>query len=797
MRVSRCASSAWLWSCLLVLQQLSLCGAILDEPFSSSFSQLEHAPCTRLFYRNGALGCGTESRDVAKGKLVYFEGAQPDSSEGFVAVLEDYDLTADNLDILLNGQVSSLQGILVLNSTSSNSNRSNKYSIPSPDSNMPQGYGTPSQLVNYGSYSYAWNSKGQGIFNYDLYGVAMAFVPDSDVSQSIRQNALGRNQNSKKNNVVAEFNYYMGPQEMNSFQCLQWKDEADQEWNPKCLPLGGTSVWALAGSPPESNLADNSYNSNNNYNNNRPVVLISAAMDATSLFHDLTPGANTAASNILTVLMAARLIGANVNDEKLDGLPKTIAFALFQGESYGFIGSRSFLRDVAYPGFSCNGSLVPNSQKQNDQDDNNKDYACLYPLRPSMKFADMGQVSAMLAVDQVGHAVADGILYAHADPNNDSNGYWLANLLKYCSTDDVSVAYSSAGNSNDGNDGNGYPYPPSPLTSLLQLSEGAVGGAVLTGFDYSFTNKVAYHSHLDSALNFDVELNSIAAAATMMARAALAYAYDDGSYYTNNDAQTPTAYAKNLIPELDADDELLVELAQCLFYDGGQCSLIQKYAKVEAANSKAKFGINVNNMKAFPQPPNYFVGVYNYYYGQPFVQVGDRMYGAYNGSDYGQHKSDAVTLMPRQLESALHGLFNDFLGRGSINSNGDNYAQDCKKTSDCAKVEYCDSDGDAAVCTGGGQCVCERAHYHMALDEALVAAPNEPTGFFNHNANTDWGFSPMYTEPYWSPSVGVLVYRAVGPLPGIFTLAAGVVVGAASGFAALVLKVGLKKEKLY
>lgn len=57
--------------------------------------------------------------------------------------------------------------------------------------------------------------------------------------------------------------------------------------------------------------------------------------------------------------------------------------------------------------------------------------------------------------------------------------------------------------------------------SLLQLSEGAVDGAVLTGYDYSFTNKMAYRSHLDSALLFHVELNSSAAAATLMARAAL------------------------------------------------------------------------------------------------------------------------------------------------------------------------------------------------------------------------------------------------------------------------------------
>lgn len=759
--------------------------ALLDEPFSSSYSQLNHAACTRLFTREGSSGCGTESRDVAKGHLIYFDNNNiPTSgSEDHVAVFEDYDLTAENLDLLLQSDRSNLKGILVLNSTSASSSssgssnqKSSQYSIQSPDSRMPQGYGTPSQNVNYGYTSYSWNSKGQGLFDYNLYNIAMAYVPDSDTAQSIRQNANGSNQDGI-NDIVAEFSYYMGPQEMNSLDCLAWKDEADGAWNPKCLPLGGTSVWALAGTPPING-------------NQRPVVLLSAALDATSLFHDLTPGANTAASNILTVLMAARLIGANIKDEVLDALPNAIAVALFQGESYGFIGSRSFLRDVDYPGFQCQSELVPNAQTN----DKNKEYACLSPLRVSMKFADLGPIAGVLAVDQVGHAVADGIIYVHADQNDDQVGYRLANLLKYSSTDKFSVAYSSAGNN-----GNGYPYPPSPLTSLLQLSGGSVGGAVLTGYDYSFTNKVAYHSHLDTAHNFDVELDTIAAAATVMARAAVAFAYDDGSYSENNDYQTPAAYAKNLIPELGQGDEMLVELAQCLFYDGGQCDAIQRYSKMEAANSKTKSGISVSGMDAFPQPPNYFVGVFNYYYGQPFVQVGDKVYGSYNGSDYGKHSSDAVTLVPSQLESALRGIFNDFLGQASIPSDddGNSKAQSCKKLADCANIEYCANDGDVATCTGGGQCVCERAHYHIALDEALEAALNEPTGFFQLNENLDTGISPIYTEPYWSPSVGVRVYRTVGQLPGIVTLVVGIAVGAGSFFAALVLKVGLKKEKLY
>lgn len=754
--------------------------AAFDQPFTSSFSSLQHAPCVSIFHRNGRTGCGTEDHSVDVGHLFYYKGSLPNTMYDYVALVEDYDLTSSTLTTLSKAKGGLLKGILVLNSTDA-SGKSNQNTFYSPDSRSPQGYGTPSVDLNYGYTAYPWNDLGEDLFSFDLFGVAMAYVPDSTTAESLREEAKS---STKETSIVAEFNYYMGPQNMTSLNCLTWKDVSDEQWNPKCLPLAGTSVWAHAGIPPNPN--KNGRRELASSSKKKPVFLLGAGMDSTSMFHDLSPGANTAASNILTVLMAAKLIGSSMTDADMDALPSRIVFALFQGESYGFVGSRNFLRDLAYPGFSCKSGFVRSVTRLADK----SDYGCLNPLRPSMRFAELGQIAGMLSVDQVGHAVADGILYVHADKNNDKYGTYLANVLKYCATNKFTVALSSAGNN-----GNGYPYPPSPLTSLLQLSGGAVSGAVLTGYDYSFTSKVLYHSHMDSASIYKIELNAIAAAATIMARAALAMAYDDGNYIGQGDYQTPAAYAKNLIPELSYSDSTLVQLSNCLFYDGN-CDLIRKFSAMEAANEKARTGVNVQSGVSLGTPPNYYVGVYNSYYGQPFVQVGDNAYGAYNGQDYGAKNTDTMTMIPPQLESTIYGLFNDFLGRGSSSTSGSNVTKSCKKLSDCSNVDYCGSYGESVTCTGGGSCVCKRAHYHIALDEALNAAENKPTGYFVVDAN-DAGVSPIYTEPFWSPSVGVRVYRDVGPLPGVITLVVGLAVGAASLFGALLLKVGLKKEKLY
>lgn len=785
--------------CQLVLFLLSSSGfatdTSLDHPFTQSFTKVSHVACVALYYRNGRIGCGTIDRSVNIGELYYYKGALPDNQDNpYVMVVEDYDLTAETIGMLSAAADGKLQGILVVNSTKSSSddnsgNNQDTNTYLSPASKTPLGYNTPMANLNYGHNAYQWNPKGEGLLDYNLIGMPMAYIPDSDVASSIREES----QNNEGNSVVAaEFNYYMGPDGITSKDCLQWKDAATDEWNPKCLPLGGSSVWASAGSPPNANNNGRYRNLNvetrdqdmqeRDLANKRQVVLLAAGMDSTSMFHDMSPGANTAASNILTIAMAAKLIGSNMNDQLLDNLPKRIVLALFEGESYGFLGSRSFLRDHAYPGFKCNSNPVRAVPRLGEK----SDYACLNPLRHSLKFADIGQIAGMISVDQVAHGVSDGILYVHADQNNDEYGTYLANIMKYSATSDYSVAYSSVSNNNN----NGYPYPPSPLTSLLNLSGGSKGGAILTGYDYAFSGKAPFQSHRDSAGSVYINLKSIAAAATILARTVVAAAYDDGS----NDYggyQNSAYYAKNLLPELSSSDEDLLELSNCLFYRSS-CSLLNRYSDVETANARAETGLNLATGESFPNPPSYYVGVYSGNSGQPFVQVGDNIFGSYDGNDFGKKNADAIGMVPRQLESVVHGLFNDYLGRGSGNGSGGS----CKKVSDCVNNDICQAYGDSATCTGRGQCVCRRAHYHLAVDEALSPMSNYPTGYFQI-ADGDEGVSAMYTEPFWSPSVGIKVYRDVGSLPGFFTLAAGLAVGIASLFGALVLKVGLKKEKLY
>ena len=192
------------------------------------------------------MGCSTESRDVQTGELQYFDASVkfPVYNDPFVLVMDEADLTSTNVQTAVsNNRWGLLKGILVLNSTDDST-----YYSPGPLA--PQGRKTPSKNVNYGSFNYAWNSIGDGLYLSNLFGTPIAYLNEADVSSYIRQVAQ-----DSDSEIVAEFNYYMGPETMDSPTCLSWIDN-DDVWRPKCLPLGGNSVWATAGSPEVVNETD-------------------------------------------------------------------------------------------------------------------------------------------------------------------------------------------------------------------------------------------------------------------------------------------------------------------------------------------------------------------------------------------------------------------------------------------------------------------------------------------------------------------------------------------------------------
>ena len=583
----------------------------LNEPFNN-LESLPHKPCVTLYHRNGRVGCGTLERDVMTGRLLHWSAVVTNNNDNnnnnnvqqqqqsssskqtvppYVAVVDEAEYTSQTIKMLQTfssnfaagndyGPVTDgggpLRGVLVLSTDPSNTN---DVKFPSPEPLTPQGDGTPSESLTVGS-SYEWNvnNNGDGLTDLDMVGIPTVYVADTQTSTYLRNVALEQANSISSTDlntaiypsVLSEFNYYMGPSQttdgttVTSKQCLEWKDLSGK-WSPKCLPLGGNSVWAAAGTPVPLGYTDNNNNDNNN-NQNRPTVMLSTSIDSTSMFHELAPGANTAASNILTLLLAAELLGSSVKDEVLDQLYARITFGFFQGESYGYIGSRQFVKDVI-GGFECQGGNegVPSVFARKNETATAR--ACLNPLRTDLTFQNIGNIRGMIAVDQVGNLGGSKNLYVQGG-NIAENGFdaFLSEvMIELSANGDYTAQASSAPNNNDNQEDGTTPLPPSPVTSLVKLSNSGAGGVVLTGYDDAFVANSLYHSHLDSvSTRQSIDKDAIAASATLLARTAVAAAYQN----ENNevDAGTAAAYALTLVPNSVSSSSTTFEtLYNCLF----------------------------------------------------------------------------------------------------------------------------------------------------------------------------------------------------------------------------------------
>ena len=214
-------------------------------------------------------------------------------------------------------------------------------------------------------------------------------------------------------------------------------------------------------------------------------------------------------------------------------------------------------------------------------------------------------------------------------------------------------------------------------------------------------------------------------------------------------------------------------------------------------------------------PPNYYVSIYDSSNGQAFVRASGKYYGSLIEGDtdddgvpikgYGDDPADAFLVRPTLLEMSLFGILNDFLGRGSFASSGEDgdaaaavpTLKTCKGGDDCSSVTYCDSSSSALVIPtcAGGKCVCgSRSHYHPALDEALSAVAK--LGRFEL-VGDDEGVSALYAEPYWSSYVGVRIYNDAGTGPGVYAASIGAAFALACIWFVWKLKKTLVKEKVY
>ncbi|XP_020395732.1 nicastrin [Zea mays] len=148
------------------------------------------------------------------------------------------------------------------------------------------------------------------------------------------QKKIEKTGNGYKSNV-AEFNLVMQTTK------AQTHDSASCLKEQSCLPLGGHSVWTSL--PPLKN---------GSTGHPKPLILAIASQDSASFFRDRSLGSDSPISGLIALLIA---VDALSHIHGLSKLKKQLVFAVFNGEAWGYLGSRKFLQELDEAAASVNG----------------------------------------------------------------------------------------------------------------------------------------------------------------------------------------------------------------------------------------------------------------------------------------------------------------------------------------------------------------------------------------------------------------------------------------------------------
>ena len=164
---------------------------------------------------------------------------------------------------------------------------------------------------------------------------------------------------------------YMGPEQMDSPRCLE---------KGNCVPVGGHSVWSRSSKSGQSSRSSKSDQSSRSLESNKnslssksdkSITIVATSLDGIGEFYGDASDALGAGVTLAVTLSVAETL-ANITSQFPDS---ELVFAFFQGEWWGRVGSRAFLRDVKH--FACANRLNATVSPFNDA-------MCASPLKVAL-----------------------------------------------------------------------------------------------------------------------------------------------------------------------------------------------------------------------------------------------------------------------------------------------------------------------------------------------------------------------------------------------------------------------------
>ncbi|KXS10704.1 hypothetical protein M427DRAFT_138976 [Gonapodya prolifera JEL478] len=342
--------------------------AFADLLDTTVYQALDLAPCTRLLNASGVIGCQNFGAsgvlyaiDTSDDLASFVAGTQKDS---YVAVVPMAMLTTSTIQTLRNtGKLSAI--------------------VVTPGTLLPSSSSPFTPLATSG---FEWNPNGTSLsfqsFDIPIY----AAWPTSNASQvniDAINEAVAYNRDKGYNGYPmysADFDGLMYAQR-DSDTCLR---------RGTCDPVGSVSIWSS-----HSRLITPS--------DTKPILLVAAALDAASFFHDLATGLDTHVAGLVAVMAVAEAMARSPTSPTT--FAKHILYTTFAAEAWSRAGSERFARDLRT--FTC--------VKDKDAACPLVNQACGRPCVANTEFRNVswGNIESILELSQI-----LGPLYPTSPPSN-------------------------------------------------------------------------------------------------------------------------------------------------------------------------------------------------------------------------------------------------------------------------------------------------------------------------------------------------------------------------------------------
>ncbi|KAJ0011558.1 hypothetical protein NQD34_012533 [Periophthalmus magnuspinnatus] len=420
----------------IVFVSCFICGVVCNSVEKKIYVDLNYTvPCVRLLNATHQIGCQSSlSGDV--GVIHFLESEQ-------------------NLDWVLNTGHSPpymvvLEGAL-FNRCCNSSGRVAGVAVIEPNTNLPGDFSPHTQCPNENTGVYTeqydpayahcnrtlWNPLGNGL-SYEQFHFPIFSLKDDNDTQVIRQ----------VRTLLLLFIIISCVSSVSwliislVFQCFLAHNLLF------CDPLGGVNVWT------STRLINNT---DKGHKKSESVVIAAARLDSRSFFFDLAPGAQSSASGVVALLAAAQAL-KNMTEEMSSNT--SIIYALFEGETFDYIGSSKMVYDMETQQFAV----------------------------------DMDNVHSVLEVGQVGLRSSNSPIWLHSDPvsrRNSSVRRLILNLQTAAKNTNVNVSEPDAS----------QPLPPSSFQRFLRARP--LPGIVIQDHQSVYTNRY-YESMFDNPENLNM-----------------------------------------------------------------------------------------------------------------------------------------------------------------------------------------------------------------------------------------------------------------------------------------------------